>query len=157
MHDASSKQQTKQKYKPNHQQTRLPSHSALPNRKWKWKWSRSVVSDSLWPHGHQAPLSMGFSRQDPGVGCHFLLQGTSQPRDRTQVSCIVDRHFTIWATREVKQRKNKQTNKNSAQISSYKMLTQTIGPNLGGKKTKGRKNSTLKPGKRRHQTQQVKK
>ena len=33
------------------------------------------------------------------VGCHFLLQGTSQPRDRTQVSHIVDRCFTIWATR----------------------------------------------------------
>jgi len=27
--DASSKQQTKQKYKPNHQQTGLPPHSAL--------------------------------------------------------------------------------------------------------------------------------
>ena len=23
----------------------------------------------------QTPLSMGFSRQDTGVGCHFLLQG----------------------------------------------------------------------------------
>ena len=22
---------------------------------------------------HQAPLSLGFSRQEPGVGCHFLL------------------------------------------------------------------------------------
>ena len=34
----------------------------------KWKWSRSVVSDSWRPHGlyvaHQAPLSMGFSRQE---------------------------------------------------------------------------------------------
>ena len=30
-----------------------------------------------------------------GVGCHFLLQGTSQPRDRIQVSRIVDGHFTI--------------------------------------------------------------
>ena len=30
-----------------------------------------------------------------GVGCHFLLQGTSQPRDRTQVSHIVDRRFTV--------------------------------------------------------------
>ena len=26
---------------------------------------------------------------------------SSQPRDRTQVSLIVDRHFTVWATREV--------------------------------------------------------
>ena len=25
---------------------------------------------------------------------------SSQPRDRTQVSCIADRRFTIWATRE---------------------------------------------------------
>ena len=29
-------------------------------------------------------------------------RGSSRPRDRTQVSCIVGRHFTIWATREVK-------------------------------------------------------
>ena len=32
MQGASSKQQTKQKYKPNHQQTGLPPHSALPIR-----------------------------------------------------------------------------------------------------------------------------
>ena len=32
----------------------------------KWKWSRSVVSDSatLWTAAHQAPPSMGFSRQE---------------------------------------------------------------------------------------------
>ena len=30
MQDSLSKQQTKQKYKPNHQQTGLPPHSALP-------------------------------------------------------------------------------------------------------------------------------
>ena len=35
-------------------------------------------------------------------------------------------------------------------------LTQTIGPTLGGQKPKGRKKSTLKPGKRRFQTQLVK-
>ena len=32
---------------------------------------------------------------------------------------------------------------------------QTTGPNLGGQKLKGRKNSTLKPGKRSPQTQKV--
>ena len=32
MQDASSKQQTKQKYKPSHQQTGVPLHSALPIR-----------------------------------------------------------------------------------------------------------------------------
>jgi len=51
------------------------------------------------------------------------------------------------------QRKNKQTSKqNSAQISPYTNLTQTTGQTLGEQKPKGRKNSTLKPGKRRHQT-----
>ena len=28
-------------------------------------------------------------------------RGSSWPRDRTQVSCIVSRRFTVWATREV--------------------------------------------------------
>jgi len=42
-----------------------------------------------------------FLGKSTGVGCHFLLQGTSRPRDRSQVSHIVDRRFTIWATREV--------------------------------------------------------
>ena len=27
-------------------------------------------------------------------------RASSQPRDRTRVSCIADRHFTVWATRE---------------------------------------------------------
>ena len=83
MQDTSSKQQTKQKYKSNHQKTGLPPHSALP----------------------------------------------------------------------IRGKTNKQTNKNSAQISPYMKLTQTTGPTLGGQKPKGRKNSTLKPGKRRPQTQ----
>ena len=34
-----------------------------------------------------------FLGKSTGVGCHFLLQGTSRPRDRTQVSHIVDRRF----------------------------------------------------------------
>ena len=34
-------------------------------------------------------------------------------------------------------------------------LTRTTEPTLGGQKPKGRKNSTLKPGKRRPQTQEV--
>ena len=59
------------------------------------------------------------------------------------------------------QRKNKQIDitkqqqqqQNSAQISPYTKSTQTSGPTVGGQKPKGRKNSTLKPGKRRPQTQ----
>ena len=41
-----------------------------------WLFSRSVMSDSLRPHGlcSQALLSMGFNKQEDRVGCHFLLQ-----------------------------------------------------------------------------------
>ena len=38
---------------------------------------------------------------DPtGVGSLSLLQGSSQPRDPTRVSCIAGGFFTSWATRE---------------------------------------------------------
>ena len=43
-----------------------------------WKWSHSVMSDSLWPHSHkayQAPLSMGFSRQEYWSGLPFPFPG----------------------------------------------------------------------------------
>ena len=89
---------------------------------------------------HQAPLSMGFPKQEywsgllfpspgdlphpgieprsptlqedslpaeppgkpknTGVGSLPLLQGSSQPRNRTGVSCITGGFFTNWATRE---------------------------------------------------------
>ena len=43
----------------------------------KWKWSRSVVSDSLRPHGLQ-PTSLlrpwDFPGKSTGVGCHCLLR-----------------------------------------------------------------------------------
>ena len=45
---------------------------------WQWEWSRSVVSDSLQPHGLQ-PTGLLHPGDSPGkntgVGCHFLLQG----------------------------------------------------------------------------------
>ena len=42
----------------------------------------SVVSHSAtpWTVALQAPLSMGFSRQEYGVGCHALLQGICPPQ-----------------------------------------------------------------------------
>ena len=42
----------------------------------KWKWSRSVVSDSLWPHGLQPTRLLhpwDFPGKRTGVGCHHLL------------------------------------------------------------------------------------
>ena len=38
--------------------------------------------------------------KNTGVGCHALLQGSSQPRDQTQVFHIVGEFFTVWATKE---------------------------------------------------------
>ena len=53
-------------------------------------WVISVVSDSLWPCG-QLPTRLLYPWDSPGkntrVGCHALLQGSSQARDRTLVSC----------------------------------------------------------------------
>ena len=43
--------------------------------------------ETPWTVAHQDPLSMGFPRHT-GVGCHFLLQQISSPRDRTHVSCF---------------------------------------------------------------------
>jgi len=56
--------------------------------------SRSVMSDSLRPHGLY-PLSMGFSRQEYWSG--FAVpssRGYSWPRDRTYISCITGGFFT---------------------------------------------------------------
>ena len=42
-----------------------------------WKWSRSVVSDSLWPHGLQPTRLLrpwDFPGKSTGVGCHCLLR-----------------------------------------------------------------------------------
>ena len=44
---------------------------------------------------HQAPPSLGYSRQEYGVGCHFLLQGIFPTRDPTQVSRIPGGRFTL--------------------------------------------------------------
>ena len=52
----------------------------------------------LWPTRLLCPWDS--PGKNSGVGCHALLQGIFQPRDRTQVSCIAGRFFTIWATRE---------------------------------------------------------
>ena len=62
-----------------------------------WKWKVKVKSLScvwlfatLWTVALQAP-PWDSPGKNTGVGCHFLLQGSSRPRDRTQVSRIVGR------------------------------------------------------------------
>ena len=56
--------------------------------------SRSLVSDSLRPHGlYSAWNSPG---QNTGVGSLSLSRGSSRPKNWTGVSCIAGRFFTNW-------------------------------------------------------------
>ena len=58
------------------------------------------MSNSLRPHGLYSPWNS--PGQNTGRGSLSLLWGSSQPRDRTQVSHIADGFFTTWSTRETK-------------------------------------------------------
>ena len=71
----------------------------------KVKSDSEVVQLCLTPHD---PMDCSL----PGSSTHGIFQakvlewaaisfGSSQPRDRTRVSGIVSRHFTVWAIREV--------------------------------------------------------
>ena len=49
-----------------------------------------------WTVAHQAPLSMGFSRQEYWSGLPLPSPGDiPDTRDRTQVSCIAGRRFNL--------------------------------------------------------------
>ena len=71
---------------------------------WGLSWySKKVFIAQLcptpWAVAHQAPLATGFSRQEYWRGVAFpFSRESSQPRDRTQVSRIAGRRFTVWAT-----------------------------------------------------------
>ena len=56
---------------------------------------------TLWTVAHQAPLSMGFSRQEYWSGLPFSFpEDFLNPGLGTWVSHIAGRFFTIWATRK---------------------------------------------------------
>ena len=59
------------------------------------RFNRGWLCATLWTTAHQAPLSMGFSKQEHWTG--FAMPSSkesSRPRDYTQVSCIAGRFFT---------------------------------------------------------------
>ena len=77
----------------------------VPKKEVKESVSSSIMSNSAYD-----PMDCSL----PGSSVHGILQlrilkrvaipfsrGFSQPRDRTQVSCILGRFFIFWATREV--------------------------------------------------------
>ena len=66
----------------------------------KWKWSRIrhlVTSDYSLPGSSIHRIFQARLLEQAAIS---LSRGSSQPRDQTQVSCIADTHFIIWATRE---------------------------------------------------------
>ena len=86
--------QSQRKAMPKNAQTTAQMNSS--NMLSKWKWSHSVVSDSLWPHGLEPTMLL----------CHGIFQarvlecvaisfsrGSSLPRDQTRVSHVVGRCF----------------------------------------------------------------
>ena len=59
-----------------------------------------------WTGAHQAPLSMGFPRQEYWCGSPFPSPGEySQSRNRTRVSCLAGRFFTTELPRKIPFRK----------------------------------------------------
>ena len=60
---------------------------------------------------HQPPPSMGFSRQELEWVAISFSRGSSQPRDRTQVSHIVGRRFTNQPTQHIKKQRRYFANK----------------------------------------------
>ena len=61
--------------------------------------SRSILCNPM----DRSPLGSSVHGDSPGkstgVGFHALLQGILPTRDRTQVSCIAGRFFTVWTTK----------------------------------------------------------
>ena len=59
----------------------------------QWKWSRSVMPDSSWPHGLQPTRLLrpwDFPGKSTGVGCHCLLLQHSKYKNNNFYSNIFD-------------------------------------------------------------------
>ena len=77
-----------------------------------WEWKVKVKSLSrvrlfVTPMDCSLPRSSVYGIFQARVlewGAIAFSRGSSQPRDRTRVSCVVGRRFTIWATMEVRKK-----------------------------------------------------
>ena len=87
----------------------------LPNSDWNWRKWRKPLDHSKESESEVAQscptLCDPMAGNLPGSAVHGIFRarilewaaisfsrGSSQPRDRTWVSCIADRRFTVWAT-----------------------------------------------------------
>ena len=68
---------------------------------WKRKpLSRVWLFATPWTVAQQAPLSTEFSNKNPEWLAIPFSRWSCQPRDRTRISCIAGRFFTVWVSRE---------------------------------------------------------
>ena len=82
--------------------SRLPFPS-LTHENEKWKWSFSVMSDSLRPHGLQPTWLLcpwDFPGKSTGVGCHCLLHVWGMRKDEKFITLVYlqwkdDRFYTL--------------------------------------------------------------
>ena len=73
-------------------------------------------------------MSVGFSREDTGVGCHFLLQWIFWPKDSTRISCIGRRVLYYCITWEA-QNNYTQVNKKKNIVISPAFLLEALEEN----------------------------
>ena len=85
--------------------------------------SRLVVPDSLKPHG----LYSLWNSPGQNTGVIPFSRGSSQPRNRTQVSHIADRFFTSCATRETHDKPRKCTKKQRHHFVYKGLYSQSYG------------------------------
>ena len=88
----------------------------------------SVVSGCLRLYGSESTRLLwpwDSPGKNTGAGCHFLLQGSSLPRDQTRVSCIAGRFFIFWATLGaiIPNQKRKKKNENDVKYWHDKVST----------------------------------
>ena len=138
---------------------------ALTWRPWTTR-ELTLGSIKYWEFTQREPLEYNIWHypKTSSTLCRTPTLNNKQNKNTNPIISRQDYHLIQSCPSEEKQtnkQTNKQANKNSAQISAYRKLTQTTGPNLGGKKPKRRKNSTffkeriqlsLKPRKRGPQT-----
>ena len=67
--------------------------------------SRVQLFAAPWTVAHQASLSMGFSRKNTGVGCHFLLQELNEEVDKPSVT-VEDFNTSFFIIKTSKQTKS---------------------------------------------------
>ena len=97
----------------------------------KWKWSRSVVSDSLqpqWTAAYQAPPSMEFSRQDYWSGVPLLSPYMVYIRKTMKLWWKISKNYYIMGERFHVHRKTQYCQDGSSQLNLWVQCNHNQSP-----------------------------